>query len=317
MTAKTKKGKRKPIKQWLAEFAPLYLMLLPMVVYFLIFNYVPMLGLQIAFKDWNMRLGLWDSAWATDAAGNLQLFKHFKSLFGDPLVMGKFWNTLRISSLKLVFGFPVPILMAILLNEMTSPRVRKVLQTVSYLPYFISWVIIAGILFSLTRTGSPLQNLFVKAFGNIVPFFGDEQLFLGMVVITDIWKNAGWGTVIYFAALTSIDTTLYEAAMVDGANRLQRMIHITFPGILPALSINLIFTVSGLVYGGFDQIYNLYNPLVYGTGDILETYIFRIGVTDGLYDVAAAMGLFNSALALIFTIGANYTVKALGGEGIW
>lgn len=317
MTAKTKKGKRKPIKQWLAEFAPLYLMLLPMVVYFLIFNYVPMLGLQIAFKDWNMRLGVWGSDWATDAAGNLQLFKHFKSLFGDPLVMGKFWNTLRISSLRLVFGFPVPILMAVLLNEMTSTRVRKVLQTVSYLPYFISWVIIAGILFSITRTGSPLQNLFVKALGHIVPFFGDEQLFLVVVVVTDIWKNAGWGTVIYFAALTSIDMTLYEAAMVDGANRFQRMIHITLPGILPALSINLIFTVSGLVYGGFDQIYNLYNPLVYGTGDILETYIFRIGVTDGLYDVAAAMGLFNSALALLFTIGANYTVKALGGEGIW
>ena len=317
MVKKLKGFKRKTVRQWLSYYGVLYLMLLPMVVYFLIFNYYPMLGLQIAFKDWNMRLGLWGSPWATDAEGNLALFKHFQALFSDPNVMGKFWNTLRISSLKLLFGFPVPILMAILLNEMTSSKVRKVIQTISYLPYFISWVIIAGIIFSITRTGSPLQNMFVAMTGKIVPFFGDANLFLVVVIVSDIWKNAGWGTVIYFAALTAIDMNLYEAAMVDGANRWQRTLHITFPGILPALSINLIFTVSGLVYGGFDQIYNLYNPLVYSTGDILETYIFRIGITDGLYDIAAAMGLFNSAIALVFTLGANYTVKAVGGDGIW
>lgn len=209
------------------------------------------------------------------------------------------------------------ILLALFLNELTSDKFRKTVQSISYLPYFISWVIIANILKDLTASQSTLQNLLSGLFGHEVDFFGNGNLFIVLLIISDIWKNVGWGTIIYFAALTGIGPELYEAGMVDGANRWQRMRYITLPGILPAVSINLIFSVSGIVYGGFDQIYNLYNPLVYDKADILETYLFRNGVIGGDYSLGTAMGLFNSVVAFILVILANKVIKKLGGEGIW
>ena len=249
--------------------------------------------------------------------GNLDIFKHFKTLFTNPKVYPTFFNTLRISLLRLVCGFPMPILLALFLNELTSDRFRKTVQSISYLPYFISWVIIANILKDITASQSALQNLLSGMLGHEVNFFSDSNLFIGLLIVSDIWKNVGWGTIIYFAALTGIGPELYEAGMVDGANRWQRMWYITLPGILPAVSINLIFSVSGIVYGGFDQIYNLYNPLVYDKADILETYLFRNGVIGGDYSLGTAMGLFNSVVAFLLVILANKAIKKLGGEGIW
>lgn len=316
------KFKRTASRSYFAKHWQLYSMLLIMFVSLLIFNYWPMTGLQLAFKDWvipigNQAGGIWGSPWARDELGNLDIWKHFRTLFTNPKVYPTFFNTLRISLLRLVCGFPMPILLALFLNELTSDKFRKTVQSISYLPYFIGWVIIANILKDITASQSALQNLLAGIFGHEINFFSNSSLFIALLIISDIWKNVGWGTIIYFAALTGISPELYEAGMVDGASRWQRMWYITLPGILPAVSINLIFSVSGIVYGGFDQIYNLYNPLVYDKADILETYLFRNGVIGGDYSLGTAMGLFNSVIALILVVLANKVIKKLGGEGIW
>ncbi len=178
-------------------------------------------------------------------------------------------------------------------------------------------MIISGILCSWTAAGTGFQNFCKAIFGKELYFFSDDKLFIVMVVLSDIWKNCGWGTIIYLAAVNGISPELYEAATIDGANRFQRIWFITLPGILPAISINLILSLSGLVYGGFDQIFNMYNKGVYGMGDILETWIFRQGVTGGKYDVSTAMGLFNSSISLVLVLIANFVTKKLGGTAIW
>ena len=308
--------RKMPLARYLKRNKALYLMLLPLIVLLLIFNYYPMLGLQMAFKDMEYGSTMWRWHWAT-TDGSLDLFKHFKYLMGDKEFFLKFLNTLRISCLKLLCGFPVPILITVLLNEMTSKKIKKGVQIISYLPYFISWVIISGILISMTASGTGFQNFCKAIFGKELYFFSDDKLFIVMVVLSDIWKNCGWGTIIYLAAVNGISPELYEAATIDGANRFQRIWFITLPGILPAISINLILSLSGLVYGGFDQIFNMYNKGVYGMGDILETWIFRQGVTGGKYDVSTAMGLFNSSISLVLVLIANFVTKKLGGTAIW
>lgn len=300
----------------------LYSMLSVMFVTLLVFNYWPMTGLQLAFKDWTIPIGarpggIWGSPWATDENGKLDLFKHFRTLFTDPRVYPTFFNTLRIALLRLIVGFPMPIILAVVLNEVPSNRFRKTVQSISYLPHFISWVIIAGILKDLTAADSVLQNVLEKIFGHEIDFFGNSNMFITLLIISDIWKGIGWGTIIYFAAITGIDPQLYEAAMIDGASRMQRMFHVTLPGIVPAISINLIFSLSGITSGGFEQIYNLYNPMVYDKADILETYLFRNGIIGGDYALGTAMGLFNSVIAFALVLLANKIVKKLGGNGIW
>ena len=313
--------KKKPFLTSLKKDWMLYVMLIILVVSLFIFNYIPMTGIQIAFKDWvvpigNQRGGQWGSPWAT-TEGKLDLFKNFRNLFEDP----KFWttliNTIRISTLRIIFGFPIPIILTLLINELTSEKYKKFVQGVSYLPYFISWVIISNIFFNLTKTDSSLQLFLASIFGKQIEFFGDNVLFLVIIIITDIWKNAGWGTIIYFASLSNISPELYEAASIDGANRFQRMIHVTLPGLVPAICINLIFAISGIIYGGFDQIYNMYNETVYGMGDILETYLFRSGLLGGDYAAGTALGLFNSTIGLFLTIVANKIIKKIGGTPIW
>ena len=318
LTAQTPLTPKRPNK-WASYFKrswPLYAMLIPMIVYQLIFSYYPMLGVVIAFKDWRILGGIWGSPWAS-TNGSLDLFKHFKTLFGDPDFVGKLINTLRISGLRILFGFPVPILMTILLNEMGSRRFSKGFQVVSYLPHFISWVVIAGILTSLTSSQSAFQEAMKSIFGKELPFFTDDNFFLGIVIVSDIWKEAGWATIIYFAAVASISKELYEAASIDGASRFQKICSITLPGMVPAISVNLILTASNIIYGGFDQIYNLYNDTVLGKGDIIETYLFRIGIQEGQYDLAAAMGLFNSVISLVLVLIANKLIKLIGGDSIW
>ncbi len=295
----------------------LYLMTIPAVVLLLIFNYYPMAGLQLAFKDWNPWEGIWGSPWATNADGELDVLAHFKTLMGNDLFWTKFGNTLRISALKIVTGFPVPIIFVLLMNEMAWPFFKKLSQTISYLPHFISWVIIAGILMAMTQTDSSMQLLLERVFGHQVLFFADNTSFLVLVLVSDIWKNAGWEMIIYLAALSTISPELYEAAEVDGAGRWSKMRYITLPGIMPAICIRLIFTVSGIASAGFDQIFNMYNSTVYDVGDILETYLYRTGIVGGQYDLSAAMGLFNSVIGLILTLTANWIVNKAGGEGIW
>ena len=236
-------------RRYFSKHWQLYSMLLIMFITLLIFNYWPMTGLQLAFKDWRIPIGnqaggIWGSPWATDELGNLDLLKHFKTLFTNPKVYPTFFNTLRISLLRLVCGFPMPILLALFLNELTSDKFRKTVQSISYLPYFISWVIIANILKDLTASQSALQNLLSSLCGHEDDFFGNGNLFIGLLIVSDIWKNVGWGTIIYFAALTGIGPELYEAGMVDGANRWQTLWRVTIPNVMPSITICMFLSLT-------------------------------------------------------------------------
>ncbi len=317
------KIKKRGFKEYFKSHWMLYLLILPMVIYFLIFNFYPMLGLQIAFKDWRIALpgrpgGQWGSPWATDdVTGKLDLFKHFKLLFNDPAFFVKFGNTLRISFLRLIFGFPVPIILTIMMNELSSTKFKKGVQVISYLPHFISWVVMSGIMISMTASGSGFQKFLKGIFGKELYFFSDNDLFVGLVTFSNIWKNAGWGTIMYLAAITNINPELYEAASIDGAGRWQKIRYITLSGIMPAVTINLILQADNIVRGGFDQIFNMYNTAVEDKGEILELYLYRIGISGSKYDIGTALGLFNSVIALILTLVSNKLAKVFGGEGIW
>ena len=212
-----------------ARFWPLYLMLLPLIVYLFIFNYYPMFGLQIAFKDWYVRKGIWGSPWAT-TDGKLDLFKHFSQLFGTSLFKEKLVNTLRISLLKMLFGFPAPIILVLALNELPSARFAKFTQSVSYIPHFLSWVVLGGIFLSLDKSAA-FQGIMLKLFGKNVHFFSDDNLYIGFLIFSDIYKEVGWGTIIYLATLMNIDPQLYEAASLDGAGRFKKIVYITLPGL--------------------------------------------------------------------------------------
>lgn len=316
MKGSDKGGKLKKFGKYFKSHKLLYVMVLPMVAYLLLFNYYPMLGLQMAFKDWNPWKGMWGSPWAT-TDGALDLFKNFRTLFQNELFWQKFGNTIRISLLKIAFGFPLPILLTLLMNELTSLRFKKLFQTVSYLPHFISWVIIAGILLNMTAADSGFQMFLEKLCGKQIYFFTYDNPFLAMVVISDVWKGVGWSMIIYVAALTAVPAEQYESAMLDGAGRFAKILHITIPSIMPAIAIRFIFTMSSVNSAGFDQIFNLYNTTVYAKGDILETYLYRNGIISGQYALSTAMGLFNSLISLVLTLVANITVKKAGGEGIW
>lgn len=288
----------------------LYLMLLPCVIYLIIFSYAPMYGIVLAFKDFNMLKGIINSPWVG--------FKHFEALFADSYFQTVTWNTLKISLMRLLFGFPVPIILALLLNEVRINKFKRTIQTIIYLPHFISWIIIAGILKVFLTTDGGIVNQVIMLFGfEPVPFLTSNTYFIPMLIVSDILKEAGWGTIIYLAALAGVDPEQYEAAMIDGANRWKRLIYITLPGISVAISIMLILSLSGILNAGFDQIFNLYSPLVYETADIIDTYVFRIGLLSGKYSLATALGLFKSIIALILILITNKMAKALGGSGIW
>ncbi len=297
------------------RFLPLYLMLLPLVVYLFIFNYYPMFGLQIAFKDWFVRKGIWGSPWAT-TDGKLDLFKYFSQLFGTSLFKEKLINTLRISLLKMLFGFPAPILLVLMLNELPSSRFAKLTQSVSYIPHFLSWVVLGGIFLSLDKS-TAFQDVMLKLFGRNIHFFSNDNLYVGFLIFSDIYKEAGWGTIIYLATLMNIDPQLYEAASLDGAGRFKKILYITLPGLLPAISFNAILTLSNIMYAGFDQIYNTYNSVLSGKGETLEMYLFSLGITGGNYSLSTAIGLFNSAIGCVLVILTNKLTKLIGGEGIW
>lgn len=287
-----------------------YFMFLPAAILLLIFNYVPMYGVVLAFKEFSPKAGILGSRWAGLA--------NFKTLFSNPYFFTVLGNTLRISLLKFVAGFPIPIVLSLMLNEVRSRKFKRTVQTVSYLPYFISWVVVAGILINICSIEGGLVNRLITALGGEpVNFFGNGKAFLRLLVVSDIWKGAGWGTIIYFAALSGVDPAICEAAMIDGAGRWQRIVHIIFPALVPAISINLLMTCSNVMYAGFDQIFNLYNRTVYASADIIDTYIYRIGITDGKYEMSTALGLFNSVITLILVLTANKLIHKLGGRGLW
>ncbi len=290
----------------------LVLMFLPAAITLALFAYAPMYGLTIAFKDFALLKGISGSPWAG--------LENFRKLLTAPSFSEVFANTIKISFLRLIFGFPAPILLALLLNEVGNARFKKVVQTISYLPHFLSWVVLAGIVIQILSPSSGIVNQIIVMFGgNPIYFVADPRYFVPMLIVTGIWKEVGWGTVVYLASITSISPELYEAATIDGAGRFQKMLHITLPALRPVVSIMFILNSGNLINAGFDQIYNLYNPAVYKVADIIDTYVYRRGLLDMKYSFSSAAGLFKNIISFALVLTTNGLVKVISGKenGIW
>lgn len=298
--------KTKHLKRDIIKYRQLLLMMIPAVIFFTIFAYGPMYGVILAFKDFKISEGILGSPWAG--------LKYFKKAFEDPYFLKTIRNTLIISIGKLAFGFPLPIIFAIFLNEMGGYHFKKFVQTVSYLPYFMSWVILGSIFFSLLSLDGPINNLLAALGLNKIMFMGKSEVFRKVLVTTDIWKNFGWGSVLYIAAISGIDQEMYEAAKVDGANRFHNIVYITIPSILPVICINLILNLSGILNAGFDQVFNMYTETVYDVADIIDTYVYRLGLKNLQYSLSTAVGLFKSGIGLILVVVVNYIVRKIGGK---
>lgn len=293
------------------RYWPLYVILAVPLASLIVFSYLPMGGIIIAFKDYSPRLGMWYSDFIQP------LFKHFQEALGGADFLKVTWNTIRISLLRIVFGFPAPIILALFLNEIRHPRFKKVIQTAVYLPYFLSWIVVAGIVRTMMSGDGMINSFITKLGGSGIPFLTDPNWFLFALIISAIWKDTGYGSIIYMAAIAGIDPTLYEAATVDGANRWQKMRYITLPSLRMAVSINLILTISGILSAGFDQVFNLYSAVVYDTADIIDTYVYRMGLVAGNFEVATALGLVKSLIGLLLIVIANKVSQKLGGEALW
>lgn len=278
----------------------LYIMLVPALVLTIIYSYGPLWGLMIAFKDFDIARGVIGSKWIG--------FSHFKYLFFKyPDFYKVIWNTLYISIMKMICRFMAPIAVAILLNEVGRDRFKKNIQTMIYLPHFMSWVIISGILIDILSPTDGAVNNIIKALGlKPIYFLGTPKIFPFVMVISDVWKEFGYGTIVYLAALTGIDPSLYEAATIDGASRFQRIKYITMPGIVPIMVLLGTLSLGSLLNAGFDQIFNLYNPMVYSTGDVLDTFTYRIGIQNFQYDMATAVGLLKSGVSLLLVSTSYY-----------
>ncbi|MBM7567260.1 ABC transporter permease [Paenibacillus sacheonensis] len=287
-------------KNWRLE-RPLHLMILPGLLFVLIFSYAPMAGLIIAFQDFIPTKGMFGSHWVG--------LEHFKYVYGLPQTRAVVANTLFISFMKIVAGLVVPITTAILLNEIRKQFFKRAIQTVIYLPHFLSWVILSGILIDILSPSSGILNQGLGFLFGAKPIFflGDQSWFPYVMVTTDVWKEFGFGTIIYLAALTSINPMLYEAAVIDGANRWKQTLHITIPGMFPVIVLMMTLAIGNILNAGFDQIFNMYNPSVYETGDILDTYVYRLAFVNAQLSVATAVGLFKSIISFLL-ISLSYII---------
>ena len=280
-------------KNWQKDWQ-LHLMILPGLLFILIVKDMPLGGITIAFKEFLPGKGIWGSPWV-----GLENFEYMLALPDTKRVM---WNTLFIAAAKILINFPVPIIISILLNEVKNHRFKRSVQTIIYLPYFISWVILAGIIQDLFAKEG-LINQFLGIFGAEPVFFlGNKYAFLGVLIGTDVWKNFGYNTVVYLAAITGIDETLYEAAKIDGANRFQQIWNVTLPGIAPIVVLMMILNLGNVLNAGFEQIFNLYNPLVYETADIIDTFVYRISLVEANYSLGTAVGLLKSVVSFILIV---------------
>jgi len=313
MAGNARVGKLKVLRKRIWEYRYIYLMLLLPAVYFFIFRYRPMYGLQLAFKEYSLK-GIAASPWVG--------MDHFKRMMAEPEFFTAFWNTLIISLYRIVWGFPFPILLAILITEVRSKKYQKVVQTVSTFPHFLSWIILAGIVLNLFGdTGSikKLVTVFNPAMVQQWNVLYDKSIFRTLLVSTDIWKEAGWGTIIYIAAMAGISPDLYEAASIDGCNRFQKILYVTLPGLVGIILIQLLLRVGYVMDGGFDQVFNLYSPPVIATGDTIDTYIYRITFQRQVsldFGFSTAVGLFKNIINFTLLIIANALAKRFSGEGV-
>jgi len=285
-------------------------MMIPVIAFFIIFKYIPMMGLVIAFKDYVMSDGIFGSKWVGG--------ENFVRLFSSEDFPRAIRNTLTISVLRLGCGFFAPVILALMLNEVRQQGYKRSIQTLTYLPHFFSWVILGGIFLMIFGGDGPV-NAAAKMLGmNPVSFLTDDAWFITVLIVTGIWQAAGWGAIIYLAALSGISPQLYEAAVIDGANRWQQTQHITLPCLVPTMITLFVLSLGGILTAGFDQVYNMYNPLVFDVADIIDTYVLRRMMGLDL-SLATAAGMFQGAVGLILVVGANFFARKLtkGEQGVW
>ncbi len=308
-----KKGKRSLADEAVISFKKhwqLYLIVIPPVLFFLIFKYYPMLNAVLAFKDYNVIKGIWGSPWVG--------FKNFQLFFDNPMFWTLAKNTILVSGYLLLAGFPIPILLALMLNEIRNGRFKRLVQLVTFAPYFISTVVMVSIIMLFLAPRLGFANVALNYFGfDSVNFLGEASMFRSIYVWSDIWQTAGYSAVIYLAALSGIDPTLYEAAKVDGASRFQKIVHVDLPGILPTITIILILNVGSVMAIGFEKIYLLQNQLNIVNSEIIATYVYKIGLLNANYSFATAVGLFNSLINLVLLFTVNGLAKRFTKSSIW
>jgi putative aldouronate transport system permease protein len=288
----------------------LYLFMLPGLLYFIIYKYVPMWGMLMAFKNYQPHLGLWGSEWVG--------FRHFERFFSEPEFGMLFKNTVFIAVLDIVVFFPVTIILALMLNEIRKSVYKRTIQTFVYVPHFLSWVVVVGIFYIIFGTEGGIINEILEKLGfERIAFLTDPTWFRPMVALQMVWKDAGWGTVIFLAALAGVNSNLYEAASMDGASRWRMLWHVTLPSIRSVIVILLILRLGNFLDLGFEQIFLMVNALNREVGEVFDTYVYRVGMQQGQFSYSAAVGVFKSVVSLILVLGANWLAKKFGEEGVY
>ena len=295
------------------KYKSFYIMMIPGIIFLFIFKYIPIFGLLTAFRDYHPMMGI-KGFFTAEWIGLENFTVFFKSYFCKQVIL----NTLYISFLKIFWIFPAPIVLALMINEVRNIHFKKTVQTITYMPHFISWVVIGGIIFDLfSLSGGSVNIMLEKITGERINFLTSNQLFRPLLVISELWKEVGWGTIIYLAAITGIDPMLYEAATIDGAGHFRKIWNITLPGILPTITIMFLLRIGHILDAGFGQILVLYSPSVYKVADIIDTYVYRVGLTQARYGLGTAVGMIKSIVGLIMVVGSNRLVKALGQRGLY
>ena len=282
----------------------IYLLIVPALAVAFVFNYMPMAGIQIAFRDFKYTKGIWGSDWVG--------LKYFTRMFMEPTFLRVFRNTMWISCLKIVIVFPAGVIFALLLNEITNKPAKRIYQTASYLPHFLSWVVLSGIIRDLLSIDGPVNALIELLGGTPQVLLANTQLFVPILVVSELWQSVGWSSIIFLAAITSVGKELYESAEIDGAGRVRKIISITLPSIMPVVMVMFILRLGSIMNAGFDQVFNLYNPVVYSVGDIIDTYSYRVGMFDRNYSYSTAIGLFKNVVGVVLMLTVNFLSSKMG-----
>jgi putative aldouronate transport system permease protein len=302
--------RKKSILSYFNENKALYLLSLPGILYFALFKYIPLFGSVMAFQDYNIFVGIWNSTWVG--------LDHFYHMFEYPEFTRILNNTIFIGFYSLVLAFPIPIILALLMNELRGTLFKRYIQTAVYVPHFLSWIVIGGIVIELLSPNNGIVNRILESLGkDPIYFMGEESYIRTIIVGSGIWRSAGWGTIIYLAAISGVNPDLYEAAEIDGANRWRKAYYITIPGILPSIVVLFLLQIGTFLDLGFENVFVFLNPLNSVKGDILDTYIYRVGLVQGQYAYTTAIGLFKSFVGLLLIVGTNMLSKKTTGEGLY
>lgn len=286
-----------------------YLLILPVIIYFILFNYKPMAGVLIAFKDFKPQLGIWESPWVG--------LENFRRFFSDPNSFRIIKNTFKISIFSILFGFPAPIILALLINEIQNKSFKRIVQTASYMPYFISMVVMCSLIKTFTQSDGLINDFLVHFNLTRVNLLANKSYFVPIYIISGIWQSVGWDSIIYLAALSGINQELYESAKMDGANRFQQILHVTIPGIMPTIVILFILRMGGILNVGFEKILLLYSPSTYSVADVISTYVYRMGILNADFSYSTAIGLFNTLVNVCMLLLTNWFAKRTTDSGLF